>query len=224
MRQECDGILAFIQQYKATCEQYFEDMYKKVASTRFGVGGELLHRGVLCPSIIKDIVCGNVTRGKINKNPPNTKKEYYEYGFDQDEHLIVVIKHGKSTEYEWIIYMGSTQLGITFVPEFGIQYVSVCHYNENNCLLDYSFYNYLDYDDSIIYYEKEVYVDRISELIVDCYEQCCTQDVSNHTTFCFKKDNCGWLTSYVARNECKEVGNLPLQEFKVLKKRKYSYL
>lgn len=47
---------------------------------QYTIGGETLHRGYYCPSLIKDIVIGNCNRGRLVRNTKKAKKITYEYG------------------------------------------------------------------------------------------------------------------------------------------------
>ncbi len=40
-----------------------------------GLGGELMHRGYYCPSLIEDVVVGNTKRGRISKRTTSKAKE-----------------------------------------------------------------------------------------------------------------------------------------------------
>ncbi len=59
----------------------------EIAATQYSRGGELLHRGYYCPSLVYDIVFGGAKRGKLLKRfsmPPT-----YRYGFDKEGNLVV---------------------------------------------------------------------------------------------------------------------------------------
>ena len=49
-------------------ERVINETSQKVYSYKYGIGGQNLHRGWYCPSIIYDIVIGNASRGRIVKN------------------------------------------------------------------------------------------------------------------------------------------------------------
>ena len=79
--KECNRIKEEILLFKKTYITLFEAYSKKVTRNEIGLGGELMHRGYYCPSIIADIIAGNVRRGQIVKTHMGQKKGKYIFGF-----------------------------------------------------------------------------------------------------------------------------------------------
>ena len=96
----------------------FEQISKTVVRREQATGGETMHRGFYCPSIVEDIIIGNVNRGRIIKRlvkQPIT----YTYGFDNSNRLVTVIRHTKIGDiYEYIMYIDNIQYGVKYCQKF----------------------------------------------------------------------------------------------------------
>lgn len=83
----------------------------EIAVWQYGRGGETIHRGYYCPSLIYDIVVGGANRGKLLKRLKNPAT--YVYGFDESGNLVSVKNNDSGTE-ECIWRNGDLELGVTF--------------------------------------------------------------------------------------------------------------
>ena len=92
----------------------------------YGYGGELLHRGFYCPSLILDIVTGNARRGKVLKQCKG--KPSYIYYFINNE-LLTMVKQEYYTEL--IYHEKKEEVGISlFNHDLSVSSVSICQYND----------------------------------------------------------------------------------------------
>ena len=124
--KDIELISEIVKQY---ADQY--DALKKItdettARIEYCIGAEV-HRGFYCPSLVEDIVIGNVKRGRIAKRTP--KKPSYTYCFDKNNYLISVISEFNR---EFIIRDGEREIGITYFDDFKCigDVVSVCEYRQ----------------------------------------------------------------------------------------------
>ncbi len=100
--------------YKDFAERNRMFWEKRVVRYEYGRGGETLHRGYYCPSLISDIVIGNQKRGRVLKRKTKKPAEYI-FGFDEKGQLIMV-KHYFSCDIwslEMIYREGSEEIGVT---------------------------------------------------------------------------------------------------------------
>lgn len=166
-----------------------------VNTYQYSVGGEVLHRGYYCPSLIKDIVMGNCNRGRLVKNTAKTKKVTYEYGFRDNQLLLV--RHNISDhlfEIEYISYFGNKQIGYTFDNEMQLRTISECVYH-NEKLKSYFLVNYDPFGLSINC-EKEIYeydsnlLHSVTVYLIQAADSCL------HNKYVFYHDSNGYLSSY----------------------------
>ena len=100
-----------------------EDFKSRVTYYEYGIAGTSLHRGWYSPSLIEDIVIGNVSRGRLVRNPRKSTKPSFRFGFDQNEKIIVVDRYVyrydecRHTDSEYIVYEEDTIKGFTFLTE-----------------------------------------------------------------------------------------------------------
>lgn len=135
---------------KGLREKYERDFNSLDKTERYGKGGETIHRGYFCPSLIRDIVIGGCKRGRLCKS--KEAKPTYTYYFDRDDRLIAV-KHGHDTEF--ITYDKNRSLGVLYhhdCPET----ISECEYDEAGRITKYVFL-LCDDDGNLLQYEKEAY-------------------------------------------------------------------
>ena len=142
---------------------------KRVQSVRYGRGGECIHRGFYCPSIVEDIVVGNCNRGKILQRSPRRKPDYT-YGFDSDGKLILVRSESENA-WEFISYEKDREIGIgvTYLPKYnieGVSSVTECR-RKGNQLLSYVYCQCLCSTTIISCLVEETYQYRRDELQVD---------------------------------------------------------
>lgn len=116
--------------YNKDCSKLFDELYSKIAYKEYGIKGETLIRGYYCPSMIMDIVTGNISRGKAVKH--TSRKPSYEYGFNSDGKLLTVkYLYSYSLSYEFLIYDGRSVIGVTFSNNI-ITSINKCTYDEFN--------------------------------------------------------------------------------------------
>ena len=105
---------------------------------KYGKGGEMLHRGALCPSPIYDLVIGNVRRGRVLLQPPKEAQPDYVYYFCGNR-LKIADKYdgrlGRCTR-EFLLYHNHTVIAPRYCvldrPRLGeIEGLSVCDYRED---------------------------------------------------------------------------------------------
>lgn len=189
------------------------------------MGGEVLHRGYYCPSLIRDIVTGNCNRGRIVKRMTEKAKQNisFEYGFHDDKILFAKRKDGKQIyESEYISYYGNKQIGYSYDKEMNLRAISECIYL-NGKIMSY-FLVYVNYDNSIDRCEKEIYEYKNGMLHSAILYLMQTSNSCDHEKYVFDHDADGFLSSY----KCIEYENGVEKEdyywkdhiFKVYKKRK----
>ena len=160
---ECIRIESIIKTYSPKCEECFERVAAQTITEQYCYGGDM-HRGFYNPSIIEDIVIGNVKRGRLtNKKKPSCRPAYV-YGFDDQNKLTTVTgRYGR----EFIIYNKACQMGITF-DKYGI--IAVCESQyENDKLKNYTYYMCNSDNSTVIDLRREVYTYSKNELVVDVY-------------------------------------------------------
>ncbi|WP_455749331.1 hypothetical protein [Peribacillus butanolivorans] len=135
---------------------------KEIVTFEYSKGGETLHRGYYCPSLVLDLIVGNIKRGKLLKRKPDFGKYSYEYGFDADNRLIRVKGVNEFTtpvsrfDEEFLIYSDDIVLGVEFDNMGHIDVVSKCTY-DNGKIVKYerSVCGTQEYAD--LYYEEYFY-------------------------------------------------------------------
>ncbi len=193
--QECNRINKTVVIFKEVYRSLYEASASKVVRKEIGMGGVLMHRGYYCPSLITDIVVGNVKRERIVKQIPTNSKEYFVYGFDKDNNLLTV---NRGFCDEVIIREGDKETGIIFT-QYGVEAISESIY-KNNRLESYGYYQYIE-EKGIIEFQKETYTYSQSELIVDyiSYSNMLTP-ILEHTRYEFEVEG-GYLVSYRVKEE-----------------------
>ena len=130
--------------YKDFAEKNRMSWEKRVVRYEYGRGGETLHRGYYCPSLISDIVIGNQKRGNLLKRKTKKPADYI-FGFDEKDHLIMV-KHYFSCDIwslEMIYQEESEEIGVTvFSGEDTSFILSRCVYDRDR-IMEYDLF----YDD-----------------------------------------------------------------------------
>lgn len=111
-----------------------ETMDGKIEFYKYGKGGEVLHRGILCPSKIIDVVVGNVRRGRLLKEYKDNVD--YIYGFDKNNKLCKVETKEEPKYTEYIIYEGEVEIGLTYDADENLLKVSECK-KKNGRLIKY---------------------------------------------------------------------------------------
>ena len=144
---------------KDSYRSVFEEISKTVVYMEQSTGGESIYRGFYCPSIVEDIIIGNVNRGRIIKRlvkQPIT----YTYGFDNSNRLVTVIRHTKIGDiYEYIMYIDNIQYGVKYCQKFSeewLESISKCCY-DGKLLKTYDRYVYDHFSDTLREYFGEIY-------------------------------------------------------------------
>ena len=76
--------------YKSIADEFVHRTVRKEYSS----ANDSLNLGYYDPSLVMDIITGNVKRPKLYKRSPSIGSEVFEYGFDSDDKILYV-KHGK---------------------------------------------------------------------------------------------------------------------------------
>lgn len=145
--------------YKDFAEKNRTSWEKRVVRYEYGRGGETLHRGYYCPSLISDIVIGNQKRGKLLKRKTKKPADYI-FGFDEKDQLIMV-KHYFSCDIcslEMIYREGSEEIGVTVFSEDDGFALSRCVYDRDR-ILEYDLF----YDDGQEMRRDKNHKNRFSE-------------------------------------------------------------
>lgn len=106
----------------------------KVETYQYGKGGEIFHRGVLCPSKIIDVIAGNAKRGRLLKSYKETVD--FIYSFDKDNCLGKVEMNEENPYIEYIVYEGDLELGFTYNSDRELLTVSKCR-KERGRIVEY---------------------------------------------------------------------------------------
>ena len=89
--------------YSNSYEQLLEATMKPTLEKQYGRGGECIHRGYYCPSPVKDILIGNLNRGKLLKTQRSAGTADYCFYFDKDK-LVMVDKYAVFPERGRVLY------------------------------------------------------------------------------------------------------------------------
>lgn len=109
--------------YRDSYTQLYEEAVRASSRKLFGLRASGLDRGFYCPSLIDDIVIGNVRRGSIAKNDPQPQDVSHVFYFASDNSLSAVDTIGTSKEV--LLRENGSELGIVFRAE-GIFQITQC--------------------------------------------------------------------------------------------------
>ena len=157
--EKFNEIMSFLK--KESYENVFNEIHKTVVRREQATGGACMRRGYYCPSLVMDIILGNVNRGRLIKRLRNQKVNYT-YGFDDLGRLVTIIEHTEVGDFfEYIIHDGDVQYGVQFhhYRWSGKEYlhlISKCCY-EGNKLKSYEKYLYQDDEKTFSEYQGEFY-------------------------------------------------------------------
>ena len=137
-----ETISAAFNEAEQYCSRYAENTQELIQAARsetvrleYGRGGSVLRRGYYCPALVKDIIIGNCSRGKLIhsfRKPPD-----YLYHFDAAGKLRLA-ENNFSTEL--ILWEGNRELGFVVERKDGLCGLSVCDYSAGapqNCRIFY---------------------------------------------------------------------------------------
>jgi len=194
---ECQRFEKIAKEHEASYEQTYNQFYNEVQQKEFGFGGEMLHRGFYCPSIIADIIIGNVSRGKHSKLLGITKPQYV-YGFVNN--MLSTIEHTDSytSTKEYIIRQGKNEIGVLFSSELGIQSVCECCYQDNK-INSYTYCLYDSFKHKIVELTKEIYEYSSDSMTVTVHRFLNTpKSILQQEEYTFSLQN-GYLSSYTVK-------------------------
>jgi len=161
-REIYDQLIKYYQKYH-TMEEYFKkETEKKADHESYAKGGEILHRGIMCPGNIEALIIGNVTRGRAIKDK---EKAYYVYIYDKNNHLISCVRVGEAPYVqdlpEYIFWEEDRiQIGLTFGQFGDLYYITEAIYNDEGRLLRYTHSNFSDEKPFAFISEMYEYQDR----------------------------------------------------------------
>lgn len=101
-----------------------------------------MHREYYCPSLVQDIICGNVNRGKLYKGEKHPSKLDFEYWYNNKGKLIAARSYAddlKIWQTEFIFYKENVSTSIFFEPgNNDIELVTMCKYKDD-LLIEYDY-------------------------------------------------------------------------------------
>lgn len=125
---ECKQTLeSIVEHYRLLRRQDLSNRMDMIVNWQYSRGGLGMHRGYFCPSIIDEIITGNISSGRLLKRKPLTIPDY-SYGFDAEGKLILVVQRDG---FEIVDYQGEIEIGVSFSSNMEIEAVSRCVYQEN---------------------------------------------------------------------------------------------
>ena len=129
--QECVRMERIYEKYSSRFLEIYEEECQKVARREYGNSGKTLHRGYYCPSLIMDIVIGNVSRGRTPSKRIPGKGAEFEFGFNEENRLSII---NRPYSYEVILYDGLYSLGLHGIGSSSqsafLLMISECHYRD----------------------------------------------------------------------------------------------
>lgn len=136
-------------------------------------GGETLHRGYYCPSLIQDIVVGNCKRGSLCKE--NNPKAIYTHYFDCDNnHIATTKREGKFVSTEYIVYDDNKSVGVMFDGSNQLETIAQCEYDEIGRILEYILVLCDTTKEDVVEYYKELYTYSEKNIMVETSNLLCT--------------------------------------------------
>lgn len=63
-------LVSFGNEYADKMSQSHASINQEIIKVEYTKGGETIHRGFYCPSLVKDLIVGNLKRGKLLKKKP----------------------------------------------------------------------------------------------------------------------------------------------------------
>ncbi len=96
-----------------------ESVRSKIAGTSLADGGDCIHRGILCPSPILNILAG-CNQGKTVLSRDEITGNYYEYQYDEGDNLLAALHYDTAVSMtepdyvEFILRRNEVEYGITY--------------------------------------------------------------------------------------------------------------
>ena len=181
-------------QQRADFEKLLRDFESRIAYEQYGSGGETMHRGYYCPSMIEDIVVGNAKRGRLLTHKSTRTPTSPVFGFNHQNQLILVkCEH----TVEFIFHLEQSEIGITVDENSGgLSCVSECQYRDGK-LFSYMFALCQSFDNKIAEISKEQY-EYFPDKFCAHWSRACplwTPWIYEHTKYIFSVDD-GYLANY----------------------------
>ena len=141
---ERDRLVKLAERYLPQVNQLKTDFEAAVVRTEYASGCKYLHRGYYCPSLIQDVVVGNVRRGKLLKRLTARTKTCWEYGFNAEGRLIrcedLITKMVADEEYlvvatrEFLFYEENCIYGITVRSDGTLEAITEEVFQDGKCI------------------------------------------------------------------------------------------
>ncbi len=112
--------------YRDSYLRLYEEAVRASDRKLFGLRASGLDRGFYCPSLIDDIVIGNVRRGRLAKIDPQPQGVSHIFYFDSDHSLSAV--DTVDTSKEVLLRENGSELGVVFRAE-GIFQITQCMFH-----------------------------------------------------------------------------------------------
>ena len=144
--------------------EFIESTKSKTVRTKYSQGGDCVHRGLLCPSPILNLIAG-CNKGIWITSADEATDNYYKYRFDADNKLLSVNHYNYSTSktipdnIEFILRRDNIEYGITFHSSWNeVSSVSKSVYADGH-LENYAFadYDHSTPDEMFLHYEEFIY-------------------------------------------------------------------
>ena len=213
-------VLQFILDYEKMPFSFFNNFEERITYEEYGLGGTFLPRGYYCPSLILDIISGNVSRGKIQKKKPKERVSDFTFCFDCENKLILV---KRIDSFEYVIHQNQFEIGICFSNDMKIETISYCQFDDQK-ILSYVWCLYNPYEKKIVELIEEKYKYLEKEVCVDWFRLIPIKNrkVQQHNQYVFSIEN-GYFSSYTVQefdeNQLRKKF-LENRVFKVMAKRK----
>ena len=196
---ECRRLTKLIKKYTPECRLLYEKQSTTVVREEYSVGGQMMHRGCYCPSLIQDIVMGECSRGKLLKRKTVRSRPAYRYGFNAQNQLVVVEQMGGSLK-EVVNYQEYRTTGISFNKEGRIKSLSECEY-EDGRIKSYIVGNSSSFRDREVvneYSREEYHYSEDCLAYVDwfAYTYHKITPILEHNKYIFQHDEEGYLSQY----------------------------
>ena len=128
---EADHLFKVGASYQAAIVNSEQEILQQAVRIEYSSYGGL-HRGLYCPSLVLDLIVGNITRGKKWSRPSSKSKNYFVYGFDRADRLIWIKQFYNAVHIytEFLFYQERHVYGVTLESSGQLQAVSSERYEE----------------------------------------------------------------------------------------------
>lgn len=186
---EANELSEIVKSYNPGRAKLENDLDKRTVAVKKSIGGKAIHRGYYCPSLIQDIVIGNVKRGRICKS--DTSSADYLYCFDDNnKHIATKIAHAEGDDIEFIIYDSNKAISVYYSGK-RLENVSLCEYDDNGRILKYIYAS-----SNMFEVKKEEYEYSDNKLVVNYSNLLnCDPTILSLNKYVFNVEN-GFLRDY----------------------------